>query len=699
MAEGNIAQGVVNGVTNTLIPNQYTADLGLVLNAAKMLVTGLTNLVAPFTSVQTSVIDLTKNLGLAGTNIMALSKRIIAQNKAMSLSMSYSVSTEEMMKLQKDVLSRLERNVSVDMVGTVQRNERGEIINTNFDSELENLVAAREVFDDETVAAMVAGFDHIGISMTSAAKATGKLYKEAGKYGINLQKYSKNFTDNLSKVQTYNFRNGVKGLQEMARKATEIRQDMAQVYNFADKVNSVTGAVETAANLQVLGGSFTALANPLAMLNESLTNVEGLQDRMNNMAKGRARYNQRTHEIEMDPVTRMQMRRAAESMGINPDNFIDTAYAHARREEIQRQMNINGVGGMSTDVTNLLKNIGTINSETGVAGATIAGQFRTIGEIGASEELQRQLIEENRSESEDIKEIAKSVIGIEGLMKGRVYQIQNQAAENKIKPGVIGGRSQVENTTDMLLNGFTPELISAAGKMQFPFESLKSTASNIVAKDLLNLFESFNATSLTQFNETLGQKLTNVFGTGSFRDALFGAMTGMTETIGGFIKGLNATLSGIGVDMIHPTLENYPNQSGREGQPVGITGTTNLSSQNSVGRASSRAAVPVIIVNPETNNRGTTILNGNNQSLPSANVSPSANVGQSNEQTNRPQEPTEVNLNISGSMVMNVTGDTGKIGEIDLIKMIEDNPTLRNEIARMIAESLARQNRGMGLPQ
>ena len=699
MAEGNIAQGVVNGVTNTLIPNQYTADLGLVLNAAKMLVTGLTNLVAPFTSVQTSVIDLTKNLGLAGTNIMALSKRIIAQNKAMSLSMSYSVSTEEMMKLQKDVLSRLERNVSVDMVGTVQRNERGEIINTNFDSELENLVAAREVFDDETVAAMVAGFDHIGISMTSAAKATGKLYKEAGKYGINLQKYSKNFTDNLSKVQTYNFRNGVKGLQEMARKATEIRQDMAQVYNFADKVNSVTGAVETAANLQVLGGSFTALANPLAMLNESLTNVEGLQDRMNNMAKGRARYNQRTHEIEMDPVTRMQMRRAAESMGINPDNFIDTAYAHARREEIQRQMNINGVGGMSTDVTNLLKNIGTINSETGVAGATIAGQFRTIGEIGASEELQRQLIEENRSESEDIKEIAKSVIGIEGLMKGRVYQIQNQAAENKIKPGVIGGRSQVENTTDMLLNGFTPELISAAGKMQFPFESLKSTASNIVAKDLLNLFESFNATSLTQFNETLGQKLTNVFGTGSFRDALFGAMTGMTETIGGFIKGLNATLSGIGVDMIHPTLENYPNQSGREGQPVGITGTTNLSSQNSVGRASSRAAVPVISVNPETNNRGTTILNGNNQSLPSANVSPSANVGQSNEQTNRPQEPTEVNLNISGSMVMNVTGDTGKIGEIDLIKMIEDNPTLRNEIARMIAESLARQNRGMGLPQ
>lgn len=676
--------------------------LGKFLNTANAFIQSVGDMVEPFTKVQSAVIELTKAVGTAGSNIMALSKRMIAQNKAMSLSMSYGVSNQEMLRLQQEVMMSLGRNVAIDVAGKVLRNEAGEVVNPNYDSELENLVAAQTVFGSQTVSEMVAGYDHIGLSMNAAAKATGKLYKEAGKYGINLTKYAKNFTENLSMVQKYNFRNGVRGLQEMARKATEIRQDMSQVASFADKVGSVTGAVETAANLQVLGGSFTALASPLAMLNESLTNVEGLQDRMNNMARGRAHYNQRTHEIEMDPVTRMQMRRAAESMGIDPNNFIDTAYAHARREEIQRQMNISGVGGMNEEIRNLLKNVGTIDSETGAAGATIAGQFRTLAEIGGSDELQRQLIEENRSESEDIKVIAKSVIGIEAMMSGRRYQIENQAAENKVKPGVIGGISEVDSVVDTMLRGFSADFIGAVGRFQFPLESVEATVHNMLRKNVAQVIGAFNANSIEEFNSELVGSLSNIFGTGETRNYIYGVVTGLTSSFNDLTTAVNDLFKEINMDIKGRTMGGLNETPGREGAtelPAGAVQPAATGGNIQPSPTPQRAGTAH--VNPAQNMPASTILlEGNGNSLPnqpvSENYSPQQQGGGAQ---GGGQGQTDFNVNIGGSATINLVGDTGKLGEIDLIKMIEDNPTLRNEIARMISQAIADQNRKLGVAQ
>jgi hypothetical protein len=111
-----------------------------------------------------------------------------------------------------------------------------------------------------------------------------------------------------------------------------------------------------------------------------LTDVGGLQDMFNEMTKGAATYNATTHQIEMDPVTRQIMKRAAEVMGVDANNFIDQAYAQARRAEIEGQMSRYGIGGLKESVQKLLPNVGEIN-ENGVAGATIDGVFRSISEI------------------------------------------------------------------------------------------------------------------------------------------------------------------------------------------------------------------------------------------------------------------------------------------------------------------------------
>ena len=143
----------------------------------------ITGVISPFAKVQSAAAALATSVGLAGKSIMSNSIRLIEQNKKMQLSASYGISNDEMMKLQMSVMGSLGRNVQIDQVGTATPE------NQNFDSSFENLIAASQVFGQENVAKIVAGYDKLGISMKSAAKATGKLYKEAGEYGINLQKY------------------------------------------------------------------------------------------------------------------------------------------------------------------------------------------------------------------------------------------------------------------------------------------------------------------------------------------------------------------------------------------------------------------------------------------------------------------------------------------------------------------------------
>ena len=707
---------------------ELSGALGMVVGMAE----GLAASIRPFTQVQTAAAELAKSIGLSSKSIMSTATRTIEQNRKMQL--SYNISTPEMINLQGTLMSKLGRNVAIDQVGTVERNANGEVVNPNFDSDIENLIAASKVFGEENVGNIVAGFDKLGISMKSAAKATGKLYKEAGEYGINLKKYTENFTSNLQMAQMYNFRNGVNGLKEMARKATEIRQDMKQIASFADKVGTVTGAVETAANLQVLGGSFAALSNPLAMLNESLTDMNGLQDRFSQMTQGAATYNSVTHQIEMDPVTRQLMKRAAQSMGVDPNNFIDQAYAQARRTEIERQIDTNGIGGIRDDVLKLLPNVAEIDSETGVAGATIGGEFRTLSEIASMPELQDQLIEETRSESEDIKVIAKSVMTIEEKVAGFRSQAENEEARNKIIPGAVSGLSSYEIASRVLNEEFTPKVIDSARKIDLFTESIDVFLQSIGARATIGGVKAadavINSESPQQARGVVEEEFKKLFGDSDLANSVSSFVGSVSEWANKLVSKVNGyTTDAAGVSITPAKNDNtHAGQDGRE-TPLAARSTaeSDLRAQasysvsngsNQTIRPGAQSEVALARAAYAGTNETETIpfeqfvqelikdaapirptgengvkFSENQQSLPQAQVAPTTN-GQSQPASQGQNGSTNgtysYNLNLSGNLTMDISGDNGKIGTADIMKLLENNSNFTREVAKAISESLAK---------
>jgi hypothetical protein len=130
------------------------------------------------------------------------------------------------------------------------------------------------------------------------------MFSVAAKEGLSFEKYSDNVTKNLKLAQNFTFKNGTKGLEAMAKKATAIKMDMQQIAAFAEKIGSVETSIETSAQLQVLGGPFASLADPLGMLNESLNDVGGLQDRIAKMVSGLGYFDKTTGEIICQVLTK-----------------------------------------------------------------------------------------------------------------------------------------------------------------------------------------------------------------------------------------------------------------------------------------------------------------------------------------------------------------------------------------------------------
>lgn len=757
---GSLAQGLLSGFTK-LFSELFTKGSdyegwGPASRYFDQAIQTMGNIVKPFSKVQSAASDLARSLGLAGSNIMNVAQRAVATNKRMQLSTRYDISNEERFALEKNVLTKLGRNVAINETDTVIKNERGEVVNPNFSSELEYLIAGSKIFSNDTMADMVAGFDKVGKSMLTASRMTGKLFKEAGTYGINLQKYTQNFTQNLGMVQTYNFRNGINGLREMARKATEIRQDMQQVASFAEKVGTVTGAVETAANLQVLGGSFAALANPLTLLNQSMTDMEGLQKTMAKMTEGTARYNSITHEIEMDPVTRQIMKRAAESMGVDANNLIDQAYAQERRRVITEQMR--GFSTINEDFAKMIGNVGQIDDETGMAGVNIGDNFYSLAQIsgmdaGKQKELQEQLVKEQRSESEDIKAIYDSVRTIEEGVSGRHKQIENEMAYNKIIPGVIGGTSTWNAVADTLVNHINQKAMSGVAALDNPFQSLIDGARGSIVTALGDFNSAFDSSSLEEFKKTLKEGLKSNIGDSPAANMLTGAITGVMGAIGKLAVDMNNNVGGEAGFDIFIRQHTEKEQATAKGTPTAAVQVTTAGTnenvdteyeaawravtghQNSTNFSGNRTEEPVrqtdlrtqtlqkvddreiqaaariltgsslvenqykVNVNHynEAQKQGNIIIEVDKNSIPSSQVAPTNTQTQTTTTTSQPGiqgQTLNYNLNITGTIKMDITGDKGKIGQAEILKMLESEKGFRDAIAKAIADAVAQMDAG-----
>ena len=350
-----------------------------------------------------------KTIGTGAVGMERLRKNAIESVQKGRFGAKYNVSADELIGLQETYSNTIGRNIQISA------------------SDQENMAAMFRVMG-EGGGDFAAKLENFGLSYTDAANKAGKMFKEAGKYGISFDKYSKNVANNIKLAQNYTFKNGIKGLESMAKKATAMKLDMQQVASFADKVSTVEGAINTGAQLQVLGGSFAQFSDPMGMMNEALTDMEGLQDRFEKMIGGLGNFDAQKGEIAISAFDKQRIKVAAEAMGMSYDQVMETTMAKGRQKFIGGQI---ANKGYTEDEQELLKNIATVqNGKATVSYVDSSGKKQEVNlaEKSLSKTELEMIKQQTQSESDDIKDIATTLRGWDDVMQGTKKQYENAKA-------------------------------------------------------------------------------------------------------------------------------------------------------------------------------------------------------------------------------------------------------------------------------
>lgn len=368
---------------------------------AKKGLTGIFNvgkdIMSTWGRVDQAAADYTKTIGGSAESMRKLTTETIRFVKEQSIGMKYNTSMEELIKLQESYNKSVGRSINL----------------TN--SQKETMAAMRKIAGDETTIKFTSSLENFGINPEEVGGVVGRMFETASKSGLAWNKYSSNFLDNIKMAQNYTFRNGLDGLQAMAKKASEIKLDMKQAEAFANKVSSLEGAVKAGANLSVLGGSFSQFGNPLSMMYEGLNDMEGLQDRVINMFGNLGRWNSKTNMVDVSVFDKQRVRAAAEATGMDYSSIMDMIQAKGRSNQVQRQLQGLNFGAEETD---FIKNSAQLD-KNGQAFMTVGGKKKYLQELSTSDI--QLLMSTASNDSDNIKTIAQTITGwndsIEGLKK------------------------------------------------------------------------------------------------------------------------------------------------------------------------------------------------------------------------------------------------------------------------------------------
>lgn len=366
------------------------------------------NFAQPWAKADNAASKYAKTIGATKAGMDALRDSTIRNVVQSEIGINFNVSTEELIQAQQNYIEGIGRSLKIDSKAQ------------------ESLAAMHAVMGGKENDLAIA-FENFGVGLEKTGEHAGKMFDEAAKKGISFSKYTDAVAKNIKIAQNYTFKNGLKGLESMAQKAVALKMDMGQVASFAEKISTVEGSIDVASKLQVLGGPFARMADPLGMMSEGLLDMESLMDRVTNMIGDLGTFDRTTGEVRISAFNKQRIKAMAQATGMDYSQLMESATHQTKRKEIESEINKSATArGLSDEMKELIKNAGTFNKE-GQAGVSINGQFKTIDQLTQND--YKTLVKETQSESDDIKDIARTLRGWDDVMQGTAKQKEAVQAE------------------------------------------------------------------------------------------------------------------------------------------------------------------------------------------------------------------------------------------------------------------------------
>jgi len=284
-------------------------------NIAKKILGVIKDLWGDYDKIDKKIREITSNLGLAGGQANAFRSSVM---KSVVAIQTMGADIGEVLSIQETLNDAIGRQVILSS---------------------ENLINITKIVQGTSLgvagtAQMLENLEVFGFNADDTFKVIEKTVQSNQKLGLASSKVLKTINDNLKRAQGFAFKGGIEGLTRMAQQASKVKLDLGDIFSLAEKLFEPEGAIEMSAQLQVLGGSFSQLADPFQLMFQARNDVEGLANSIVEATKGIAKFNKQTGEFDIAAVELHRLRKVAEATNIPFEKLNEMVLQTAKRSQI-----------------------------------------------------------------------------------------------------------------------------------------------------------------------------------------------------------------------------------------------------------------------------------------------------------------------------------------------------------------------------
>jgi hypothetical protein len=274
-----------------------------------------------------------------------------------------------------------------------------ENIGRNVSLGKEGLVALAQIAEGtglgaEATGQMAADFEAQGISATRTKDAMEEAANRASSMGLNSAKVVKNIAQNSKMLNKFRFKDGVKGLLKMSELSAKLGVDMDFASGFAEKLWNVEGAVETAAQFNVMGGAFARLGDPFKLMYMARNDIAGLTEEIGKAAAESATFNKENGKFELGAMEMHRLKIIAEQTGLEYEKLVTAGQNAAKFTKIKSQVSF----AMTDEAKEFLASTAQLDKEGKAYIIDAKGDKKFLSMLGASgASLIKQQIKEKKT--------------------------------------------------------------------------------------------------------------------------------------------------------------------------------------------------------------------------------------------------------------------------------------------------------------
>jgi hypothetical protein len=191
----------------------------------------------------------------------------------------------------------------------------------------------------------------------------------------------------------------------MSIQAEKFKTTIEGVAGFAEKLFTPEGAIDAAAQLQVLGGEWAKIADPFSLMYKARNDMAGLQKSMIEATAGVAQFNKATGEFEISGMEMHRLREISKVTGQSVDELAQSAKELAKTKAIKMQIS----ASVDKNYEDFITSTAQYNKDKGGYFIEIGGKEKNIKDLNAlnNSELKNIVLQQENLKKRAIE--AKSV--------------------------------------------------------------------------------------------------------------------------------------------------------------------------------------------------------------------------------------------------------------------------------------------------